>query len=460
MKIVLVDPWDETGLSEMAEPAHGLGYIAAVLKAKGHDIKVIDGKVSKIGTEEIAVDALDFGPAMVGITAMTPDILCADKIARSIKAQNPKISIVIGGAHVSALPLETLQEFTAFDFGVVGEAEETALELAQGLESGINEEGFSSIKGLVFKDRQGKARLNEPRPWIDNLDDIPFPAWELFPVSPSGEREFAVVATRGCPFRCKFCMRMMGNIVRKRSPENIIEEIFRNKELSTTNFFWFSDETFGVDKVWLDRLLGLLIANKNKLQMRWSANSHVSLADREIYAKMKEAGCIELFFGIESGNDAILKGVGKALNTYQAKNAIRLAQGVGLEVGTFFIIGHPNETKKTAMDTIRLAAKLKSTRVAFGKMVPYPGTEVRRMAERGEGGYNYLSRNWNDYVKYGANPLGIKGLSANTITFFQIFAYIYFYARNARIKELIDFLFSHRQTFKSFLKAKLWAVFK
>lgn len=460
MKITLINPYDKDTLSEMGEAAHGLGYIAAVLKAKGHNLKVIDGKVSKIIAEVMVEEAINFESDIVGITAMTPDIICAGKIARKIKLYNPKTAIVVGGAHVTSLPVQTLRDFPEFDFGVVGEGEYTILELTQSLELKAKREEFPKIRGLVFRDEQGSIYLNPPRPWIENLDELPSPAWELFPTAPTGQREFPVIATRGCPFRCNFCMRIMGNRLRKRSPGNVIKEILRNRTLSTTNFFWFSDETLGVDRDWLNTLLDLLIENKAQLKMKWSANSHVSLADRQIYLKMKEAGCIELFFGIESGNNSILANTGKGINLSKAERVVRIAKDVGLKVGTFFIIGHPNETKMTIIDTIRFAARLNSDRVAFGKMVPYPGTEIRRMAEAGERGYNYLSHNWNDYVKYGKSPLGIKGLSPEVITLFQVVAYLYFYIRNLRLKGLIEFLLLHKTTLQAFIKSKLFSIFR
>jgi radical SAM superfamily enzyme YgiQ (UPF0313 family) len=460
MKTALINPYDQNSLSEMSEAAHGLAYIAAVLRTKGHELKVIDGKVSKMMPEAIVQDVFSFHPEMIGITAMTPDIICAGKIAKLIRSYSPNLPIVIGGAHVTALPIQTLEEFPEFDFGVVGEGEQTILELTQSLEVHSRGDAYSKIKGIVFKDTQGRVSLSPPRAWIDNLDDLPFPAWELFPVSPKGIREFPVFATRGCPFRCRFCMRLMGNRVRKRSPENVIAEIFRIKALSTTGFFWFSDETFGVDKIWLNHLLDLLIEHKVQLKMKWSANSHVSLANKELYLKIKEAGCIELFFGIESGNDLILEDVAKGINTHQAKKAVKIAKDAGLEVGAFFLIGHPNETKKTIIDTIRFAASLDCDRIVFGKMVAYPGTEIRRMAEAHEGGYNYLSHNWNDYVKYGKNALGVKGLSPVQITFFQIFAYLYFYIRNLRLKDLARFLCAHKATFKTFIRSKFISIFR
>lgn len=448
MKFVLINPYNEDSFSEMSEPSHGLGYLAAVIKNKGHDVKVLPGKLTRSAAQEIVKAALEYGPDAVGITAMTPDIVCAARIAGLIKKHDSNLLIIVGGAHVTALPEETLEEFSDFDIGVIGEGEETVSELTDWLSSGRDYSGLKQIKGLVFRDDSGRPLRTAIRPWIEDLDKLPFPAWELFPPPLNGRREFPVLASRGCPYQCKFCMRMMGEKIRRRSAGNILEELLRNRRLSETNFFWFSDETFGVDKAWLDKLLDTLIENKGLLNMQWSANSRVNLADVETYVKMKEAGCIEVYFGIESGNDAILANSCKGITTLQARDAVTAAREAGLSVGVFFILGHPGETLRTIWQTIRFAARLNTDIVVFGKMVPYPGTEIRQMAKKHQGGYNYLSSDWNDYVKYGRNSLGIKGLDPRIISFMQVLAYVFFYFRNLRFLGLIKFIRSHKATLK------------
>jgi len=454
MKFALINPFDKNSYSEMNEPSQGIGYIAAVIKAKGHDVKVFAGKLTKSAPEEIAEAISGYGPDAVGITAMTPDILCAARIAGLLKKQGKNLIVVIGGAHVSALPEETLNEFPDFDIGMIGEGEETIAEFTDWFSSGKDYSRLKGIRGLVYRDDSGRPCRSAARPWIEDLDRLPFPAWELFPAPLSGRREFPVFASRGCPYQCRFCMRMMGERVRRRSAENILAELLRNRRLTGTNLFWFADETFGVDKVWLDKLLDTLIKNKGLLNMHWSANSRVNLANADIYAKMQTAGCVEVYFGIESGNDLILANSCKGITTLQARLAVEAAKRAGLRVGAFFILGHPGETLRTIWQTIYFAARLNTDIVVFGKMVPYPGTEIRQMAKEHKGGYNYLSNDWNDYVKYGGNPLGIEGLSPRLITFLQIFAYVFFYLRNLRFTDLIKFIRSHRDTLKKLVKHK------
>jgi radical SAM superfamily enzyme YgiQ (UPF0313 family) len=215
--------------------------------------------------------------------------------------------------------------------------------------------------------------------------------------------------------------------------------------LINTNFFWFSDETLGVDKKWFGQLLDLLIENQDRIGMHWTANSRVNLADIEIYHKMKKAGCKEIYFGIESGNNKILSSSGKGINTALAAKAVKIAREAGLKVGTFFIFGHPNENIFTAIDTIRFAASIGADAATFGRMVPYPGTEIRNLAEQHKGGYTYISKNWEDYVKHGRHPLGLKWLSSGVLSFLQTFAYVYFFLRQGRFKEFNTFFRSHKE---------------
>lgn len=455
MKIVLVNPPDIQQLTEMDEPSHGLAYIAAVLHKKGYAVKVLDGKVLKISVDDILTEINKYEPDLVGITAMTPDVLSAAEIARRLKCYRKKLPIILGGVHGTALPKKTLDEFPSFDTIVRGEGEETILEILELYNHRFNnyKESLLDIKGIAFR-LEDEVIITAERPFIENLDSIPFPVWNFF----SCQRAiYSVYASRGCPFRCKFCMRALGNRVRKRSPENIILEIERNINEYGCHGWWFSDETFGLDKKWLFELLDLLIEKKLN-RMNWSANSRVNLADLDTYKKMKEAGCRHLDFGIESGNDEILGSVSKNITKQQVLEAIKICREVKIAPRAFFIIGHPYETKKTVWDTIKFAAQLNTETVAFGRMIPYPGTEIFQMAKNGEGDYINLNTNWFEYRKYHGNPVQLKELRNSDLIYYQFIAYAFFYIKNLRIKEFFLMLWQHRQSaiyyFKKLLRPR------
>ena len=419
----------------------GLAYIAGVLENVNNEVQIIDAKASNYSISDIAAEYMKFRSIIVGITAMTHEIYLASEIAETIKEHNPGATVVIGGPHSTALPERTLREFSSFDIVVIGEGEETMLEIVQACESEDLCGRIDRIKGISYR-KDGSIVSNEFRPFMDSeaLDKLPFPAWHLFP-----DQALPMFAGRGCPFRCKFCMRVLGNKVRMRSPENVVSEI----EYLYTRFgktgSWFRDETFGLSKKWTDRFLDLLeeFNKKHGITWSWKANSRVNIADSAIYKRMHASGCSGLDFGIESGNPEVLEKIQKDITIENAEKAIRMAKKACLRTHAFFIIGHPDETLKTAIDTIRFAAKLNTDVIAVGIMVPYPGTDIWLMAKDKQGGYELLTEDWRLYDKYFGDTIRLEKLSENQLKMLQSFCYIWFYFRNFKIRQGWKFFSDH-----------------
>ncbi|MFC1712124.1 B12-binding domain-containing radical SAM protein [Candidatus Poribacteria bacterium] len=452
MKVLLISPKADTGLSDMVEPSHGLAYIAACVLEQGHEVHVIDAKSLDLSTTEVVALAHERKTDIVGITAMTPDIIWAGKIADGIKTNGPEIPIIVGGPHVTALPERTLREFPSLDIAVIGEGERAIVELLDVISSSHTLEDIHKVKGLAFR-RGEQVVITEPRQPIADLDSLPFPAWHLFP----RQTEYTVFATRGCPFRCKFCMRVMGSSVRTRSPENVVAEIEHNIRKYGMRSFRFEDETFGIQRRWTERLLDMMIESKIPDRITsWSAMSRVNIANSKVYRKMKRAGCRTVNFGIESGSQKILESVHKGFKLNNAKRAIKVAKEAGLRVAAFFIMGHPFETRLTLIDTIRFAAKLNPDHVAIGVMVPYPGTAIWDMALEKEGGYDYISHNWDDYRKYHGHPLGLKRISAVELEIWQVCGYFAVYISHARFRDLLHLLRQHRRSILAGVKHRVF----
>ena len=288
-------------------------------------------------------------------------------------------------------------------------------------------ENLKSVKGVVHRTEKG-IKQNMPRDRIQNMDSLPLPAWDLFPKSDT----YSVQTARGCPFKCDFCMRVMGNQVRKRSPENVISELglLVNKYgAKTVNFM---DETFTVDRKYINTLLDLMIANNLPSRLKWNTETRVDLVDLELLKKMKEAGCQWVAFGIESGNRAILERTGKGITVEKAQAAVKQAKKAGLRTNAFFIIGHPSENQKTVSDTIALARRLNTTILTLALMTPYPGTEIYEMAKKGEGGYKLISDDWEDFNTHIGNSLELETLSRKQMERLQVWGYISFYLFNFR----------------------------
>lgn len=367
-RVVLIDPPPKRRVERHDTPDFphlGLGYIAAYLRSKGVDCRVIDGKFEVIGLDEVERRLRAISPDIVGITSMTHEIQSASDVAQLAKEALPGSLTVIGGAHATALPAETLAEFPAFDVAVSGEGEHALFELVNARRN--NGDLRDGIKGLSY--RVGNdVRVNEPSEPIRELDELPFPAWELYPRSAA----YPIITSRGCPFKCNFCMRMMGTLVRKRTVEDVLNELKRLCDTYSPRVIHFLD---------------LIIESGYHRRMKWDAQTRADLVDYSLLKRMKAAGCEWLGLGIESGNEQILKASGKGITLNQARNAVEMARRAGLKTDAYFIIGHPFETHETAMDTIRFAQRLRSTRATFGIMVPYPSTEVYDLAQKGEGGY-------------------------------------------------------------------------
>ncbi len=445
MRIALINPCPETDLQRHRYGVGhlGLGYVAACLVHGGHDVRGIDAKTHGLDLSTVVRQVHGINPRLVGVTAMTHEIVHVGRLAGAIKKVLPEAIVMVGGPHTTALPEETLSEFSAIDVAVRGEGERTAFELAAAIAGGNPRHTWASIAGITYRDN-GQIVRNADRPFIEELDTLPFPAWERFPTPPKG---WGLYAGRGCPFRCAFCQRVLGSRIRLRSVDNVLAEIQELEERIGQRTSWFQDETFGVNLRWTNELLDRLIERGHRQDRvwHWKANSRANLADRALYRKMKQAGCTMLDFGIESGNPSILRRIHKNITLSQARRAIAAARAAGLRTNAFFIIGHPGETWSTAMQTVRFAPMCGADSIAVGVMVPYPGTEIWNMARRGQWGYRLTSRDWRHYDKYFGNALESRYLTHREMELLQSLTYLSFYIGTGRYRELLEFVSRFRR---------------
>ena len=414
----------------------GLGYIAAVLLQKRHTVRILDAKNSFLPDEVLRQHIAEFRPHIFGATAMTHEVHTAAHACAIVKSTSPRTWTIIGGPHASALPERTLEEFPSVDIAVAGEGEIPMTELAEARAQATNVSDLAGIRGIAFRDRDRIVR-NGPRPWMEDLDSLPFPAWELFP-----KVYWPVMAARGCPFGCVFCQRVLGRRVRLRSVDNVLAEFDALEQRVGQRGVWFQDETFGINRRWADEFLDKLSARNQRrgYVWDWGGNSRANLADLQRYRRMKVSGCSAVSFGVDSGDEEILKRIMKGITPRMAVDVIAAAQEAGLTAAAFFILGHPGETWRTALKTVHLAARCRADSIAVGIMVPYPGTEVWRMAHAGEFGYKLLTEDWRLYDKYFGNALAVKRLSHRQLEFLQSLAYVWYHIYNFRFRELVRFV--------------------
>jgi radical SAM superfamily enzyme YgiQ (UPF0313 family) len=355
-----------------SHPHSGVGYLSEFLTKNGVENHVLDMRLNYTYKELFErIQALN--PDLIGVTSTTYGSSQAYKIISQIGnrefKQHSGFQIVLGGPHVSALGPQVLQQCNA-DFAVSGEGEHTLLELCQ-------QDEKKKILGLMYKE-QSKVVVNERRRLLKNLDALPYPTYEKFELNKYTKKEILITSSRGCPFNCTFCSiaLSMGRQWRARSPEHIIEEINYWYKRGYKEFD-FIDDNFTLSK---ERTLQIceLIKQNNfvELDLKCGNGIRADRTDRELLAKMKEAGFTYLAFGVESGNNRILRHIKKAEDLEKIEQAIRNSVQLGFDVGLFFIIGHPEETKKEVEESFNLALKYPVFHVFFYNALPYPGTEL------------------------------------------------------------------------------------
>ncbi len=432
----------------LTDPMMAIGYLASTLRNAGFDTVIFDPKYEGVTFAESIKRVKEINPLFIGFTSMTHEIMRAHKFAKILKKWNKDIVVAVGGAHATSLPFETMKEFPSFNFLVKGEGEVTIVELAYYLEGRGSD--ISKIRGLVYRNGRDEVEINPDREWNFELDKLPFPAWDMYPKIRSAA--LPILASRGCPFSCLFCMRVLGNKQRRRSPENVVNEMEWGLNIFNPIEMYFEDEIFGMDKEWANKMCNEIQSKGLHERIKWTANLRVNFVTEDFLTKIKDSGCYSVGIGVETGNEKMLKVIKKRITLKQVEKVVRLCKKIKLDVRTYFILGHPNETFKTAIDTIKFAARLRPNYAVFGIMVPYPKTGIAKMAERKEGGYKLLSNDWSDFDKHLGDSLELEKLTRRQLELLQMWGYIYFYLRNLYFREFFSFINTHKIAIYNMLK--------
>lgn len=447
-------------------PALGIAYIAACLQSQGYDCKIFDAYFHSWSQAQLLQRVKDYNPDVAGLTAMTHEINQAADIAIRLKAHR-NIPIILGGCHITALPQKTLAEFPVFDYGVYGEGEKTTLELLSKNIHQINQtQPLHGVKGLVFRDRE-QIVVNESRPFLtsEELNILSYPALDDYytidtQALADKKSYYTIFTSRGCPYNCAFCMQVLGRKVRRRSPQGVIHEMDYAIKNYGAHTFDFADEIFLFDDDHTKEVLKLFIQQGLHNRIKWSALTRANFVTPELIALAKRAGCVRLEMGVESGDDEILKAIGKGITVEQVKKAVKIIKDAGISLGTYYILGHPNEKSTTLRKTVNLAVELNTDSIAVGLMVPYPGTRIFDLAMQGKNGYRLLSQNWSEYDKYGGKVLEIDGLPYAELVKWQHRTYLRLYIVNRRFKDCFEFLWKRRKGIGFVLKKKLLSLFR
>ena len=362
----------------------GVFYLASCLRQRGHEVAVIDGEAENLTAADILQRAAQFQPALVGISTTTVAFHRALEVARELKRRRPDRPIVLGGPHVSS-NLAHGMSFREFDFAIVGEGEKPLCDLADALEHGTD---LAAVASLAYRkgdcpDFRGRTdRQSALAPRIDDLDAVPFPAYDLaadlslYTPPPCNYKKLPaanVITSRGCPNQCTFCDRsVFGQLLRQRSAENVAAEIEHLWNEYHVREIAFVDDTFTLRPQRIRELFAIL--DRKGIRFPWTCMSRVSAVDEDLLRFMRDHGCWHISFGIESGNEEILKRIKKQISLEQARRVIGWCAKLGIRTKGFFIVGHPGETLETIDESIREALKMKLDDVVVTINTPIPGS--------------------------------------------------------------------------------------
>lgn len=366
-KVLLINP-PSRGELGASRPPSGLGYISQVLIYNGIDNEVLDIRLG-YQWKHLQEKIERFKPELIGMTLFSLEYKRAYDLLTRIKNDYPEIKLIVGGPHVTTLREQVLDDCKVIDYGVVFEGEQTVTELCK---ENVSED---KIKGLLIRNN-GKVIYNGDRPFIEDIDTIPMPLYEKFELN-KYIPERIIISTRGCPFRCVYCPnRIITQRFRVRSAVNVVDEIeyWYKKGYRQFNF---DDDNFTIKKKRVYDVCNEIEKRGLKnLFLRCSNGVRADSVDRALLVRMKEVGFSNLAFGVEAGNNRILKLLKKGESIETIEQAIKDSCELGYDVLLFFLVGSPGETTADVEDSIRLALRYPIQRANFYNLIPYPKTEL------------------------------------------------------------------------------------
>jgi radical SAM superfamily enzyme YgiQ (UPF0313 family) len=430
-------------------PPLGLCNLAAVVRKAGLEVSIIDAPAAELGIEETFEMVQKFNPDLIGITAVTISINNAARLAQYIKEMNPQYVIILGGPHVTAIVKETLNRFPQFDFAVMGEGEDTLLELVTSFDKNLN---IEKVPGLSFR-RNSDIVFSRPRPFIENLDKLPLPSWDLLPDFPKAYSQSAMrsnrfpsaclITSRGCYGKCTFCdTACFGKRIRNHSAEYVnamIKDLINRYGVKDISFY---DDNFIAFPQRISKICKMII--DEKLDITWSCDSRIDAVQSFDQLKMlKQAGCWQICYGIESGNQKILDEVKKNITLEKIKRVVGWTDKAGILVKGFFMLGLPLETEETIRETINFAKELPLTNAHVTFTTPLPGSELYNTASR----YGVFDNDWSKMNMW--TPVFIPhGLTENILQKIKKKLFREFYLRPRIVYNYLRMIKQPRQLLK------------
>lgn len=378
--VFLIYPYfnEELDRSIFRYPPLGLGYLASMLRTNGVSVQLLD--CTFIDPQHALRIVRKSHPRIVGIYSMVTINHHATELAKALREETELL--VAGGPLPSLVPEEFLD---MFDIVVIHEGEHTFLEVVR---NHLNGASWKEVSGIAFLDDEGNCHQNQDRPFEQNLDSLPYPARDLFP-NKSYKHYWSTlygytvtnqITTRGCPYLCDFCSNpIFGRSYRERSASNVVDEMREIEGLGYDRVF-FSDDCFTQNLQRVEEICDILI--HEKLNLEWMCLSRADRLDERTAMKMARAGCKQIFFGIESGNERMLKVMNKRIILSDVEKAIRSAKHAGIATGGFFILGYPGESDASLLDTLRFSSALPLDYLSYSFPYPIFGTGLYTKVEQ------------------------------------------------------------------------------
>ncbi|MBI3735866.1 radical SAM protein, partial [Candidatus Sumerlaeota bacterium] len=355
-------------------PPVDLLYAAGSFEAAGANCVVRDYPGEELGWSDLEKELRSFQPDMLVMSITTPSLHDDMKAAELAKQVDSKIITIAKGAHFNTLDVKSLEKYPALDVVLRGEYEETCRELAEG-------KPLSEIQGLTYRAGGDRIVKNPDRPFVDNLDAIPFPARhlaknDLYRRPDTGELQTTILTNRGCPFHCIYCLanQVSGTKNRYRSVENVMGEIRECVEKHGIRNFLFRSDLFTQNKKWVINLCKAII--DSGLNIEWASNSRVDTVNPEVLGWMKKAGCWIIAFGVESGNQETLDKIDKSAKAEDAFKAVQMVREAGIKSSVYLLIGLPWDTRETIAEQMEFARKLNPDVLEYFYTYPFPGTPL------------------------------------------------------------------------------------
>jgi len=451
VKVALVIP-PALDMSQMWCPNMpiGLAYLAAVLEKAGCELALIDCPALRKNHEMLRAELASFKPDVVGITSITPIIKSTLIAAQIAKETCPNALVVLGGPHATFMDSQILTENPAVDVVVRGEGEQTTIDLLQKFFSSGN---LDEVEGITFRKNGGVVRAPN-RPFIQNLDELPYPAYHYFDLNKYqffGKNVLPILTSRGCPFQCAYCVssRMVGKGFRARDPDRVVDELEWLKNTQGAGAFSFYDDAFTYDQQRAIKICEGI--KKRKIGVPWDCQTRVDQISKEVLVKMKAADCQLVSFGAESGCQKILDAVNKRTTIELNEKAVKLAKDIGLSVAMSVIIGYPGETAESLKQTFSFIRRTKPDYVYLCLATPYPGTALRKTLE--DLGWP-MSTDWSRYdmqTQVFENPL----LSVDLVETRREF-YNNFYSWSYILRQYLKGTFYSKSMVRTALNDRVW----